>query len=62
LLRFSYIPAPWSIYERHSQTAPRDVADPGRGQREPRAEPYWSVRQAVEVGMKNRLPAMNMKR
>jgi len=22
------------------------------GQREPRAEPYWSVRQAVEVGMK----------
>lgn len=54
LLRYNYIPAPWSIYEGILKLSPGTWLTLGFGQREPRIEVYWSVRQAVEAGMKDR--------
>lgn len=53
LLRYNYIPAPWSIYEGIRKLPPGTWLTLDAGQREPRIETYWSVGQAVAAGMKN---------
>jgi asparagine synthase (glutamine-hydrolysing) len=50
LLRYNYIPAPWSIYTGISKLLPGTWLTLESGQREPRIEAYWSVKQAVEAG------------
>ena len=54
LLRFTYIPAPWSIYEGIHKLPPGTWLTLAAGQREPRIQAYWSLRQAVENGSKHR--------
>jgi asparagine synthase (glutamine-hydrolysing) len=53
LLRYNYIPAPSSIYQGIRKLPPGTWLSLSAGQREPRVEAYWSLRQAVEDGMKD---------
>lgn len=53
LLRYNYVPAPRSIYERIFKLPPGVWGTLAPGAREPRLERYWSVSQAVDAGIKN---------
>ena len=53
LLRYNYIPAPWSVYRDIRKLPPGTWLTLASGRREPRVETYWSVRQAVDAGLAN---------
>ena len=54
LLRYNYIPAPWSIYDGIRKLEPGTWLTIKEGEREPRIEKYWSVEQVVKAGIGNR--------
>src|SRR2546428_4275865 len=53
-LRYGYIPAPYSIYQRVYKLLPGSYVVVGPGQ-PPTVHPYWEARQVVESGRVNRL-------
>jgi asparagine synthase (glutamine-hydrolysing) len=53
-LRYGYIPAPYSIYQRVYKLLPGSYVVVGPGQ-PPTVHPYWEARQVVETGRANRL-------
>ena len=55
LLRYSYIPVPYSIYKNINKLSPGTILSLplNSGQRDGTLMTYWSVREAVEQGMKD---------
>lgn len=51
LMRHSYIPAPYSIYQGIAKLQPGCLLTVSLNQREPRVTPYWQGRQVVEDGL-----------
>jgi asparagine synthase (glutamine-hydrolysing) len=54
LTRYSYIPAPHSIYEGISKLMPAHFVQIKAGQRDLQQKPYWSLEDVAEYGLKNR--------
>ena len=50
LLRYAYVPAPYSIHEGIAKLPPGTVLTLAQGAREPVVHPYWTLRDAVERG------------
>ena len=51
LMRYSYIPAPYSIYQGIAKLQPGCLLAVSLNQREPRVMPYWFGKQIVEGGL-----------
>lgn len=51
LMRYNYIPAPYSIYQGVQKLQPGRFATWALGSNQPRIETYWSARQAAEAGL-----------
>ena len=54
-LRHNYIPAPWSIHEGIRKLPPGTYIEVRGDGREPEAIPYWSLKEAVEAGLREPL-------
>jgi asparagine synthase (glutamine-hydrolysing) len=53
LLRYAYVPAPYSIHEGIAKLAPGTVLTLPHGASEPVVRPYWTLREAVEEGRRH---------
>lgn len=53
LLRYAYVPAPYSIHEGIAKLPPGTVLTLADGAREPVVRPYWSLNEAVDAGRRH---------
>ena len=53
LVRYDFVPAPWSIYAGIFKLLPGTVLSLKEGETEPRCRPYWSAREVYEAGSRD---------